>query len=484
MGKVQKFLFRAAASAVAVAVITYTGFRLVSFNSTTAGFLYLLAIILIATFWGLWESIAAALVAVLCLNYFFLPPVLQFTIADSRNWVAFFTFLATAVIVSKLSDDARRQTFVANAGRQEMERLYALSRAVLLIQSNDEMVSQAAKHAAETFGIQGVSLYDRATGRIYRAGTIDMPEWDERLREVALQGTVLRDDPTHTLITAVRLGAEPIGSIALRGVVLSDSALQALVNLVAIVLERARTLDAVNRADVARQSQELKSTLLDAIAHEFKTPLTSIRAAASALRAAPTVPQDAQRELAAIVDEESDRLGRLVTEAIQMARIEAGRVHLDKQPCAVRDLVGSAVAGVGSILDGRSLQMDISSELPLINVDGELMELALRQILDNAAKYSTPGSPVAVRAFERDGRVLICVRNEGPGIEESQQSRIFEKFYRVPGESSKAPGTGIGLAIAHDIVKAHGGQIWVDSSPGSGAEFCLSFVPAHRGVVA
>jgi two-component system sensor histidine kinase KdpD len=471
------FLSRAAGVAAAIGVITYGGFRVFSINASTAGFAYLLAILLIATFWGLWESIGASFAAVLCFNYFFLPPIFRFTIADSNNWVALFTFLATAVVVSKLADSTRRQTIAANDRRLEMERLYALSRAVLLIQSNDEMVEQAARHAAEAFEIPAVSLYDRATGQIYRAGRADIPEWDERLREVALRGTLLRDDATHTLVTAVRLGAEPIGSIALRGVTLSDSALQAFVNLVAIVLERARTLDAANRADVARQSQELKSTLLDAIAHEFKTPLTSIRAAASALRSTPPVPVEAQREFAAIVDEESERLGRLVTEAIQMARIEAGRVHLDKRPHTVQELVDHAIAGMNTLLEGRAVERDILADMRPIDVDGELMEIALRQILDNAVKYSAAGSPLGIRSLEREGRVLICVRNEGRGIPEAAQSRIFEKFYRAPGEGGRVPGTGMGLAIAHDIVKAHNGQIWVESSPGAGAEICIS-VPA------
>jgi two-component system sensor histidine kinase KdpD len=339
------------------------------------------------------------------------------------------------------------------------------------------MGALAARHAAQVLAIPGVSLFDRVTGQIHRAGTVDMPEWDDRLREVALQGTVLRDDATRTLVTAVRLGAEPIGSIALRGITLSDSALQALVNLVAIVLERSRSLDAANRADVARQSQELKSTLLDAIAHEFKTPLTSIRAAASALRSTPSMPPEAQRELAAIVDEESERLGRLVTEALQMARIEVGRVHLNREPCAPADLIHHALEQMNTILNGRRVELNISDTIPPIAADGELMELALRQVIDNAVKYSPRGSPLTVRSFAREGRVLMCIRNEGRGIPEAEQSRIFEKFYRVPGESARVPGTGMGLAIAHDIAAAHGGQIWVESSVGQGAEICIS-VPA------
>lgn len=469
-------LLRLAGIAAILTAITFAGFRVFAFNSSTAGFIYLLALLFISRFWGFLESMVASVAAVLCFNFFFLPPVLQFTIADSRNWVAFFTFLATTALVSTLSDHARRQTLAAEDRRREMERLYELSRAVLLIQSNSEMAAQAAEHAAGIFSLSGISLYDRVGGQIHRAGTVNMPEWDDRLREVAIQGTVFRDEESGTLITAVRLGGEPIGSIAIRGASLSDSALSALVNLIAIVLERARTIDAANRSDLARQSQELKSTLLDAIAHGFKTPLTSIRAAASALHGSRPVSPEAQRELAAIVDEESERLGRLVTEAIQMARVEAGRIVLRKQPVAPADLAQSA----GAFAAGRSMTYEIAPNLPAIEVDRELLELALLQIVDNAVKYSAPGSALTVRAFEREGRVLLCIRNQGRGIPESEQVRIFDKFYRMRGENNRVPGTGMGLSIARDIVHAHGAQIWVESGPDAGAEFCFSFVSAHR----
>ena len=276
-----------------ITALTYIGFRVAPVNASTAGLLYLLAILLIASFRGLFESLLASAICGLCFNYFFLPPVLHFTIADPENWVAFFSFISTAVLVSKLSDNARRQTRAANERRLEMESLYTLSRAVLLTDSNDKM-TQAVRQIAEIFNLPAVSLYDRASGTIHRAGTLDMPEWDDRLHAVAVQGSMFADPETDTLVTAIRLGAEPIGSLALRGMHLSDSALQSLVNLIAIAMERARTQELANRADVERQSQELKSTLLDGIAHEFKTPLTSIKAAASALLSGGSVPPGAQ----------------------------------------------------------------------------------------------------------------------------------------------------------------------------------------------
>ncbi len=468
----------------AISLVTYIGFRLLAVNATTAGFVYLLVVLLAAAFLGLFESVLASVLASLCFNFFFLPPILHWTIADPQNWVAYLTFLVTALLTSKLAEDARRQTRAVNERRLEMEGLYTLSRAVLLIESTEEMATRAVRHIAQIFGIPAVSLFDRGTGAIHRAGDLEMPEWDERLREIALQGSQFVDPATRTLLTAVRLGAEPIGSLAMQRVHLSDSALQSLVNLVAIVLERARTLDRANRADVARQSQELKSTLLDAIAHEFKTPLTSIKAAASAILSDRALGPELEREMASIVVEESDRLGRLVTEAIQMARIEAGRVQLRKRSHLLREVVQRILSAMGDALQSRQVDVEIPANLAPVEVDIELIELALRQILDNAVKYSTPGTPLTVRGSENEGRLLLGIRNEGPDIPEAEQSQIFEKFYRVPDANRGVSGTGMGLAIARDIVQAHRGQIWVESSPGRGVEVCLSLPSAVKEVAA
>jgi two-component system sensor histidine kinase KdpD len=465
---------RVSAALAAVAALTFGAFRIVPVNATTAGFLYLVTILLIARHGGLAESIAASFVACACFNFFFLPPILKFTIADPQNWVALFAFLATAILVSKLSTKARDQTQAALDSHTEMERLYALSRGILLIGTSESVAKQAAHQIARIFDFAGVSLYERATGEIHRAGQQDLLEWDDRLREVALQGSFLQEPATSTVVTAIRLGADPIGSLALRGASLADSALQSMANLVAIALERARAVEAANRAAVARQSDQLKSTLLDAIAHEFKTPLTSIKAAATALLETSFTVNPAQKELITIVDEEADRLGRLVTEAIQMARIEAGRVYLNRRLESAGEIVSHALSTYNATPDDRPLRIEVPDSLPPVEVDGELIELALRLLIDNAFKYSLPGSPITIRARLAGARLVVSLHNEGPGIPESEQSKIFGRFYRAPDTSHNVSGTGMGLAIARDIVEAHQGQIWVESSPGQGAEFCIS----------
>jgi len=462
-----------------IAAITAVAFRLVPVNATTVGFAYVVAILFIAAHWGLTEALVGSFVAVACFNYYFLPPIRTFTVADPQNWVALIAFLATSITASHFSTQAKKRTLEAMDRQREMEKLYALSRSILLIEPTRPVPKQLAMQIAQSFAADAVALYDRDSDEFFRAGPEDFHDSDGRLRQAAVEGTLFRDEAARSVVTSVRLGAQPIGSLGIHGVELSDSALQGLSNLVAIGLERLRVQDAASKAEAARQSDELKSTLLDALAHEFKTPLTSIKAASTALLSSNALNPEQQRELVSIVDEETDRLSVLVTEAIQMARIEAGRVVLRRASHTVQDLVESALDKLRPAVEDRNVQVNIAAGLPPVWVDGELIEVALRQLIDNALKYSPPGSPVSLAAEAKDDRVIISVSDHGPGIPEAEQTRIFEKFYRAEASRHQIPGAGLGLVIAREIIHAHGGEIWVDSRPGQGATFQF-FLPVSK----
>jgi len=465
---------RMAIVAAIVTVITWICFRAVSVNATTAALAYLVAILFIAAKWGLVESITASIVAVLCFNFFFLPPIGTFSIADPQNWIALFAFLATSVTASRFSMQARRRAQEALYSQREMERLYALSRSILLIGPSQPVPKQLATQIAQSFSASAVALYDGGSGTTYRSGPEDFRDPHDQLRQAATQGTLFRDDATGTVVTSIRLGGQPIGSVGVRGAALSDSVLQGLANLLAIGLERARTQEAASKAEAARQSDELKSTLLDALAHEFKTPLTSIKAASTAMLSSHTLNPEQQHELISVVDEEADRLSVLVTEAIQMARIEAGRVHLERESYPVPELVESVLDKLRPMVRERSIDLKLASDLPSVWVDRELIEIALRQLIDNALKYSPRDSPVSVSAESSDARVIVTVRDHGPGIPEEERSRIFEKFYRAEASRHQIPGAGLGLVIAREIVQVHGGEVWVESKPGEGSSFRFS----------
>jgi two-component system sensor histidine kinase KdpD len=242
--------------------------------------------------------------------------------------------------------------------------------------------------------------------------------------------------------------------------------------------EKARLDEAARKLELSRQSEKFKSTLLDALAHELKTPLTALKASVSALRAARMAQKPAGDELLAIIEEETDRLTNLSSEVLRMARLDAGTLRLNREPCSAQQLVDDALASTGDLLEGRALDVSIEPMLTPLRVDRKLMQTALSHLLDNAAKYSSPGTPIHVRAWADNSHIEISVTDEGPGLPEAEITRIFDRFYRASSTANTVSGMGLGLAIARDITTAHGGAIWAQSSP-AGTSFTVA-LPAER----
>jgi two-component system sensor histidine kinase KdpD len=462
-------LIRIAASIGVVGLITFLYTQFLPVNPTTVALSYLVAILLIATGWGIIEATAGSLAAVLCFNFFFLPPIGTFTIADPQNLVAFIAFLATAIVASQLSGRARQREIDAAARKGDLERLYALSRALLLSPGGASITGAIARHVAAIFELEAVAIYDHRTGTVSWAGSRELPAVEQKLRDVARHAMSLRD-PSGMVITAIQLGGAPIASLAMLHPAVSDTVLQSIANLVAIGLERARGQETAASAEAARESAELRATVLDALAHEFKTPLTSMKAAASDLLASPST-SARDRELVTIIDEDLDRFQGLVTDAVHMLRIDAGNftVHRDRHNLA--DIVVAALRKLERRLDGREVLTQVPPTLA-VDADRELLSLALRQLLDNALKYSPPTSTIEIHA-RTNGTVDIAVRNSGSTIPEQDQKRIFERFYRG-ALARDVPGIGIGLAIVQQIAAAHGGALTVATAPDTGTTFTLS----------
>jgi two-component system sensor histidine kinase KdpD len=279
-------------------------------------------------------------------------------------------------------------------------------------------------------------------------------------------------------LAPVRLGRRPMGSMAIVGSPPSAQMVRAIVNLIAIAIEKARALEDASHAEAARQSEVLKSALLDSLAHDIKTPLTSIKAAVtSLLGSAP----DTSRELLTIINEEADRLNQLAAEVVEMARIDAGKLHLEKQPVAVAELIAGALSDLALPLRGRPLTLHVPDDLPAAEADRDFAGQVVKQFVENALKYSPAGSPLDISAKLQGGKIVIGVADRGPGIEENERSRIFDKFYRGRRHRFDTMGTGMGLAIAKGIVEAHGERIWVESEPGQGAVFYFSLAASGGG---
>jgi two-component system sensor histidine kinase KdpD len=472
----RSFALRGSGVLVTLAALTSVDFRL-HVNVTTAGFTYVVAALLIASFVGTAEAVVTSFVAVAAFNFFFIPPIFTFTVADPQNWVALLALLITTLVASRLAARAREQTQDALDRRREMELLYTLSRSILLSDPGERMTPRITNEVAHIFEFASVALYDARKSQTFFAGAEDLgpsaPELEHVMRESAVSGASVSDAPGGMQVFAVRLGGQPIGSLAVRPLNVSDTAIRSLANLVAVTLEKTLAQETATQMEAERQSEKLKATLIDAIAHEFKTPLTSIKAASSMLAAKGDLTSQRVHELADIMDEESDRLERLVSEAIQMARIEGGKLHMNRRQIEVADVVQRAIEASRAALDGRDLRLEYGAPMDKIFADRELIDVALRELIENAAKYSRGGSPIEIRTVSAEAGALIEVKDDGPGIPEPEQARIFEKYYRSAGTAANAAGTGMGLAIVREIVKAHGGRIWVESRPGQGARFSM-----------
>lgn len=466
MSQFSQFVLRLLVSLAGVAVVTFTAYAIIPRNPTSVGFAYLLLVLLIASTWGLVEATLASIAATLTFNFFFLPPVGKFTIADPQNWVALFSFLVTALITSRLSTRVKKQALDAVDRQRDIERLYTFSRAILLIDPVEPVARQLARKLAEVFGLRSAVLYDRRTGEVHRAGPSDFDGMEDQLRDAASQGTSFFDPDHKRLITAVRLGSEPIASFAIQGAFMQDSVLQGISNLIAIGLERARAQDLAHQVEAARRSEQLRTTLIDAMAHEFKTPLTSIRAATTSLLSLPDQPIESRTELLEVADEEARHLQELIDDAVDMARLESDHIQVRRELTDPTELIQEVVQSLHTQIDNRPVEVRSDSPLSPLALDRRLLKLALKQVLDNALKYSPPQSPITVRVSNGDNAVNFEITDHGPGIPEQEQGRLFERFYRSPSVKNQVPGFGLGLAIANSIVQAHHGELTVNSRPG------------------
>ena len=469
-----------------VAGITWIAFSVLNVNALIVSFVYVLAVLIVAARWGLAESIVTSVAAMLCLNYFFLPPILSLTIADPQNWVALFAFVVTALTASKLSSDSRHRAAEAQDRRIEVERLYQLSLSLMLIDTTKELGPQIAACVKEKFELIAVAYCDRVTGNIYVAGVDDNRFEEGMVRSVAIGDAAwfmtrkasARFD-MEVIVVPVALGGRMVGSLGAIGPCMSEVAAQAIANLVAVSIEHAQQQVALGRVEAARRNEQLRSVLLDAVAHDFLTPLTSIKSAVTTVRS--EYAHDAEQEdFLAVVEEEADRLGEMVSEITDMARIQPGNPRIRRRQVVVPDLIDVSLRRMKTPLDGRPLDIQIEDGIPSVYADPDMIGLALRQLLANAIKYSPPETTIAISAWHIDGSVSIRVRDFGPGISPDELESIFERFYRGKQTQDSIPGTGMGLSIARDIVIAHHGKLRVENTAEGGAQFSFTLPVFHE----
>jgi two-component system sensor histidine kinase KdpD len=456
-------LRRYALCAAALCALVASCYWLLPVNATTAALLMLLLVLWAATKWGLAEAIFTSIVSVLGFNFFFLPPIGTFTISDPENWIALFAFLVTAVTVSRLSTQAKRRAEEAVAGRNEIGTLYELSRAMLMDEARDAVRVSVMK-TGQILHLRHIAFFDVAGNQVY--GSID----DSGISHADLVRVAETGEPTgggDSTVIPVRLGTHIVGSLALQGARLSTTTQDSIASLLAINYERVRALNRAAAAEVAKRNEVFKSSLLDGLAHDLKTPLTAIRTCVTRLITLPPRTEEVRQELLNIIDQESERLQRSIGEAIELARIESQELHLHREPTLLADLARAALEETRDENAGR-YSIDIPPDLKL-DIDAGLVRRALMQLLENARKYAPPDSAIEIQARIPDGSAIISVMDRGPGISPDELDRVFEKFYRGRrAVSNNVEGTGMGLPIAKAIIEAHGGRIRAEGRQGGG----------------
>src|SRR5216684_6010711 len=471
-------------AALSVAGITLVGTRWLHLNPTTIALAFLLGVLGISASWGLRQAVFMSVIATLAFNYFFLPPIGTFNISDPQNWIALFAFLVTAVTASEMSERARRGTRSAIERRQELERLYAFSQLLLSSDNPAELLNLIPRYIVESFGIRSVALSLSSREDVYRSGpNIDGLE-SRDLQLIGLRGEP-RIDAVHQLaFMPLRMGMRVVGCLGVAGSVLSRQTLEAIGSLVAIAIERAGAVERLSRAEAARESEQLRSVLLDSVTHEFRTPLTAIKASVTSLLGSRSHLQEGQpqeghspeetRELLTIINEESDRLNRLIGEAAEMAQLDANKVEFRFESAPIGNAVEEALAELKQLLAQHPVEVRIPAGLPTVHMDSAHIKEVLVHLLENAAKYSPARAPIRITAEAKDDTLITSIADRGPGIDDFEQSLVFEKFYRGRNQRVQVHGTGMGLAICKAIVEAHGGRLGVTSQLGHGSVFYFS----------
>jgi two-component system sensor histidine kinase KdpD len=410
----------------------------------STGVLYLLAVLLVSSTWGLWLGVLTSVASAIAFGFFHIPPTGRFEIVDAANWVGLGVYLIVALVVSAFADSARARAEEAELGRREAD--LAAELALVLLGADPSALDKAAERIGAALGTDGVRLEDA---------------W-------------LDGDPGHQAIPLVASG-DRVGTLLLPRQSSADGPDQVAQRLAPALgaLLDARRRRAVLEGELVetkalRRSDVLKTALLRAVSHDLRSPLTAISTAAGAL-GSPTLDTDARSELTDVITTETERLTHLVEDLLDLSRLESGTAEPRPEPSSIDEVLDAATRAP-SLRDAR-LDIKLDDDLPPVQADPVQLERVLSNLLENAVRYSSNGEPVAVRASTAGTRLQLRITDHGPGIAAEDLERIFEPFYRAPGAAGH--GSGLGLAIAKGFIDGNGGRVWARSLPGQGATFTI-----------
>ena len=463
-------IIRGLMATLGVALVTFL-LALARANETAAGLVFLTMVVWFAARAGIRLSLYVALLCALSFDYFFLPPIHTFRLAGLQEWVEMLSFAVSSVVVGRLAERARSQTRNAEQRREDVERLYTLSQEMMFHEDAARLVRDLPRLIESSFALEAAILYVRDEDQFY-ASIPEVPASVQAELRARTQGhSTTHAGPEQFSSLALMMGLNPIGALAWKPDTLSREVATAVGAQVAIALTRSLAIETFTRVEAAREGERLRAALIDSLTHELRTPLTSIRAAATTLVQSEGLDEAGRRDLAALVDEESARLDKLIGEAVEMAEIDANVVQIRPVPQHTRTLLDHVVEESEAILAKHKVVISVEPPDSPAWFDPHLLGRVFRHLVENAARYSPPGSRISLTSRRREGRLEFSVEDDGPGIDASDLPLIFEKFYRGKKSAGRGKGSGMGLPIARAIVAAHGGQIEVSSQPGQGAIF-------------
>jgi len=459
------------AVATLAAVLTTVGLGLAHAHPTTAGMIFLVVVVVTATQAGLLISLYSAFMCAISFDYFFLPPFHTFTLAGPQEWVSMLTFAISSVVAGRVAERARQQKQQAEQRREDVERLFQLSQEMILHQDSAGLVRDLPGLVKRIFAVEDVALYVQDRDE-YAATTADLTAlFKANLSELAAGAHPAIADQDGFEAHALLVGMRAVGALGWRPANISREVATAVSAQVGIALTRAIAIEASAHLEAARESERLRAALIDSLTHELRTPLTSIRAAATTLTQDQGLDDALRKELATVVDEESAHLDALIGEAVEMAEIDANVVTVQAAPRHTRTMLENAMQESSAALGRHQVVLMVQEPDRPVWFDGRLLGRVFRHLIENAALYSPPDSRIVLRSRRVEGRLEFEVEDMGPGIDKVDLPHIFEKFYRGKKGAKLGKGTGMGLAIARAIVRAHGGDITVESSPEHGSTF-------------
>ena len=460
------------AATIGVAVTT-VALTLVGIKETAAGLVFLTIVVWFAARSGFRLSLYVAFLCALSFDYFFLVPLHTLRLAGIQEWIEVLSFALSSVVVGRLAERARRQTLNAEQRREDVERLYTLSQEMMLYEDAVHLVHELPQLIERSFELNTVVLYVHDRDQFHSSIAVVPESICSSLRALTQgSGNSAPLEPEGFSSLALMLGLKPIGALAWTPHDrLSREAATAISAQVAIALTRAQAIETYTRLEASREGERLHTALIDSLTHELRTPLTSIRAAATTLIQGEGLDDASRLDLASIVDEEASRLDALIGEAVEMAEINANVVKVHAVPQKTRTLLEHAVEKSKAALRPHHVVIEVDEPDKTAWFDSHLLERVFQHLLENAARYSPPGSRIVLRSKRTAERLEFSVEDNGSGIDAVDLPLIFEKFYRGKRGTAIGKGTGMGLAIVRAILIAHGGSIEVSSLPGLGTTF-------------